>query len=57
MSDYVNWGLTEEPAPKTMATREADYVSVCDGCDEEILPGDTITLEDDAWLHESCADR
>jgi hypothetical protein len=54
MSGYVDWGLDAEPP--TLATREADYLSECGACDEQIFPGDSITLEDGEWIHESCAD-
>jgi len=57
MSDYVSWGLDpEEAAPRERMTREADYITECGACDEQILPGDTITIEDGDWVHESCAE-
>lgn len=59
MSEYaVKWGLdAEEPErPRERMTREADYITECLACEEQILPGDTITIEDGDWVHESCAD-
>lgn len=54
-TEYHDWGLGKdgkEPLRKT----EAEYTSRCPACDDEILPGDIIVMEDDEWIHKECAD-
>jgi hypothetical protein len=35
---------------------EAAWRTVCEACDEWIVPGDFIVREDGEWIHQSCAD-
>lgn len=46
----VDWD-SEQQRPRKLAT----YDSKCEACDEMILEGDAIVLDDDVWVHESCA--